>query len=74
MPINEKIDYITVEITSEGNKILPELFVNNNEKNTLHFFIKDSLKLGLNTIISVFPRKNAQYSIIDSACIFKRIL
>ena len=68
-PINEKIDYITVEITSEGNKILPELFVDNNEKNTLHFFIKDSLKSGLNTIINVVPSDNAEYSIIDSALI-----
>ena len=69
MPINEKINYITVEIISEGNKISPELFVDNNEKNTLHFFIKDSLKSGLNTIISVCTRKNAQHSIIDSALI-----
>jgi len=68
-PINGKIDYIKVEITSGGNKILPNLFVDNNENNTLHFFIKDSLKSGLNTIISVCPRKNAQYSIIDSALI-----
>ena len=68
-PINEKIDYIKVEITSGGNKILPNLFVDNNEKNTLHFFIKDSLKSGLNTIINVVPSDNAEYSIIDSALI-----
>ena len=68
-PINEKIDYITVEITSEGDKILPNLFVDNNKKNTLHFFIKDSLKSGLNTLINVFPRDNAEHSIIDSALI-----
>ena len=69
MPINEKINYITVEIISEGNKILPDLFVNDNEKNTLHFFIKDSLKSGLNTMINVVPRDKAESSIIDSALI-----
>lgn len=68
-PINEKIDYITVEITIGVNKILPNLFVDNNKKNTLHFFIKDSLKSGLNTIINVVPRDNAEHSIIDSALI-----
>ena len=68
-PINGKIDYIKVEITSGGNKILPNLFVENNKNNTLHFFIKDSLKSGLNTIINVVPRDNAEYSIIDSALI-----
>ena len=68
-PINEKIDYITVEIIIGGDKILPNLFVDNNKKNTLHFFIKDSLKSGLNTIINVVPRDNAEYSIIDSALI-----
>ena len=69
MPINEKINYIKVEIISEGNKILPDLFVNDNKKNTLHFFIKDSLKSGLNTMINVVPRDKAESSIIDSALI-----
>jgi len=68
-PINGKIDYIKVEITSGGNKILPNLFVDNNENNTLHFFIKDSLKSGLNTMINVVPSDNAEFSIIDSALI-----
>ena len=68
-PINERIDYITVEIATEGNKILPSLFVDNNEKNTLHFFIKDSLNSDLNTIINVTPTDNVEYSIIDSALI-----
>ena len=45
------------------------IFVDNNENNTLHFFIKDSLKSGLNTIINVVPSDNAEYSIIDSALI-----
>ena len=68
-PINEKLDYLTIEITSEEDKILPDLFVDNNKKNTLHFFIRDSLKSGLNTIINVVPIDNAEYSIIDSALI-----
>ena len=73
MPINEKINYIKVEIISEGNKILPDLFVNDNKKNTLHFFIKDSLKSGLNTMINVVPRDKAESSIIDSALISAKI-
>ena len=68
-PINEKLDYFTIEITSEEDRILPEVFVDNNEKNTLHFFIKDSLKSGLSTIINVVPKYKAEYSIIDSALI-----
>ena len=68
-PINEKLDYFTIEITSEEDRILPEVFVDNNEKNTLHFFIKDSLKSGLSTIINVVPKDKAEYSIIDSALI-----
>ena len=71
-PINTKVDYIKVEINCEGNKILPDLFVDNNEKNTIHFFIKDSLKSGLNTIINIAPKENVKYSIIDSALISAR--
>jgi hypothetical protein len=68
-PISEKLDYVTIEITSGEERILPDLFVDNIEKNTLHFFVKDSLKPGLNTVINVIPRDNAEYSIIDSALI-----
>ncbi|MDC3158828.1 Ig-like domain-containing protein, partial [bacterium] len=72
VPVNEKLDYFTIEIISEEDRILPDLFVDNNKKNTLHFFIKDSLKSGLNTIINVVPRDNAEHSIIDSALILAK--
>ena len=65
MPINEKLDYITVDITSEGNKILPELFVDNNEKILYTFLLRYSLKSRFKYKSLVYVQgKTSQYSII----------
>jgi len=68
---HEKI--IPVDIVSDSFGVRAKTFIDNKEKNILHFVIPDSIKSGTKTIIDVAPVYQNTYTVIDSGKIFARV-
>ncbi|MEC7849399.1 MAG: Ig-like domain-containing protein, partial [Candidatus Neomarinimicrobiota bacterium] len=64
---------ILVDIVSDSFGVRAKTFIDNKEKNILHFVIPDSIKSGTKTIIDVAPVYQNTYTVIDSGKIFARI-
>ena len=72
-PINNYVDNILVGIKADSILFTGETFIDNNEKNTLHFFISDTIPKGEKTAITIKPVIINTYTVIDSASINARI-
>ena len=72
-PINNYIDDISVAIKVDSIIYIGETFIDNNEKNILHFFINDTISKGEKTLINIKPVIEKTYAIIDSASITARV-
>ena len=64
---------IPVDIVSDSFGVRAKTFIDNKEKNILHFVIPDTIKSGTKTIIDVAPVYQNTYVVIDSGKIFARI-
>ena len=64
---------IPVDIVSDSFGVRAKTFIDNKEKNVLHFVIPDTIKSGTKTIIDVAPVYQNTYVVIDSGKIFARI-
>ena len=72
-PINNYVDNILVGIKTDSILSTGETYIDNNEKNTLHFFISDTIPKGEKTAITIKPVTINTYTVIDSASINARI-
>jgi len=64
---------IPVDVVSDSFGVRAKTFIDNKEKNILHFLIPDTIKSGTKTIINVPPVYQNTYVVIDSGKIFARI-
>jgi len=64
---------IPVDVVSDSFGVRAKTFIDNKEKNILHFLIPDTIKSGTKTIIDVAPVYQNTYVVIDSGKIFARI-
>ncbi len=64
---------ISVDVVSDSFGVRAKTFIDNKEKNILHFLIPDTIKSGTKTIIDVAPVYQNTYVVIDSGKIFARI-
>ena len=68
-PINQNINLISVDIDIDGRKFQASTFEDYKNNNVLHFFLKDSIKSGVETLINIYPKINQGTIIIDSAIV-----
>ena len=68
-PINQNINLISVDIDVDGRKFQASTFEDYKNNNVLHFFLKDSIKSGVETLINIYPKIDQGTIIIDSAIV-----
>ena len=68
-PINQNINLISVNIDIDGRKFQALTFEDYKKNNVLHFFLKDSIKSGVETLINIYPKIDQGTIIIDSAIV-----
>jgi len=68
-PINQNINLISVNIEVDGRKLQASTFEDYKKNNILHFFLKDSIKSGVGTLINIYPKIDQGTIIIESATV-----
>ena len=68
-PINQNINLISVDIDVDGRKFQASTFEDYKNNNVLHFFLKDSIKSGVETLINIYPNIDQGMINIDSAIV-----
>ena len=68
-PINQSINLISVDIDIDGRKFQASTFEDYKNNKVLNFFLKDSIKSGVETLINIYPKIDQGTIIIDSAIV-----